>query len=148
MHYSAPTDHPEAPAGTASDPSDAEGRRGVPSGARGLPRYRFGFLARYLRPLVFEARVSRSCRQYEVAQWLGIPSHALSEYLTRRSHPSSEREQKLLRLGCDVRRLRRAMLADKLGFWMDKMELSIDDLGGALRRVDAEVSQASDKNPN
>ena len=78
------------------------------------PRYRFGFLARYLRPLVFEARVSRSCRQFEVAEWLEMPGHALSEYLTCRSHPSEEREQKLLRLGCDVRRLRRAILADKL----------------------------------
>ncbi len=109
------------------------------------PRYRFGFLARYLRPLVFEARVSRSCRQYEIAEWLEIPGHALSEYLTRRSHPSGEREQKLMRLGCDVRRLRRAILADKLSFWMEKMDLTVDDLGGAVRRVDAEVHQATER---
>lgn len=111
------------------------------------PRYRFGFLARYLRPLVFDARVSRSCRQYEVAEWLEIPGHALSEYLTCRSHPSEEREQKLLRLGCDVRRMRRAMLADKLSFWMEKMDLTVDDLGGAVRRVDAEVHQVTEKGP-
>jgi len=111
------------------------------------PRYRFGFLARYLRPLVFEARVSRGFRQYEVAEWIEIPGHALSEYLTRRSHPSEEREQKLMRLGCDVRRLRRAMLADKLSFWMEKMDLTVDDLDGAVRRVEAETHHAMVKDP-
>ncbi len=107
-------------------------------------RYRFGFLACYLRPLVFRARMSRGWRQYEIAEWLEIPDHSLSEYLTCRSHPSEEREQKLLRLGCNPRHLRRAILADKLSFWMDKRGLSEDDLGAAVRQVGAEMHRTTE----
>jgi predicted transcriptional regulator len=88
--------------------------------------------------------MSRGYRQYEVAKWLEIPDHSLSEYLTCRSHPSEDREEKLLRLGGDLRRLRRAILADKISFWIEKLDLTVDDAGGALRQVDAELHRDTD----
>ena len=81
-------------------------------------RYRLGFVAKYLRPLVFEKMHREGWRQYQVADWIGVPRHALSEYLSRRTHPSAERRARLLKLGCDEADLVRAELADKLEWWM------------------------------
>ncbi|NKB90299.1 MAG: hypothetical protein GKS06_18995 [Acidobacteria bacterium] len=101
-------------------------------------RYRYAFVARYLKPLVFETMLARGWRQYHVAEWLGMPDHALSEYLTGRSHPSEGRLRELGRLGCEMSRLRRAMLADKLTYWIDTMDIGVDDVVGAVRRIEAE----------
>ncbi|NKB89207.1 MAG: hypothetical protein GKS06_13400 [Acidobacteria bacterium] len=118
--------------------------RGLVSGGAddGRRRYRYGFVARYLKPLVFDLMMVRDIRQYEVARWLGIPDHALSEYLTARSHPSAERQQDLERIGAELRRLKRAMLADKIQYWIDNMAFEIEDVYGALRRIETETARA------
>ena len=85
--------------------------------------------------------VSRDCRQYEVAEWLGISDRALSEYLTGQSHPSGSQLQKLERLGSDGTRLKRAMLADKLSHWMDGYDVTPEDVDASLRRIEAEVAR-------
>lgn len=104
-------------------------------------RYARGFLARYLRPFVFDVMVRHEWSQAEVADSLGMPGHALSDYLSRRAHPSPEREQQLLRLGCDARRLRRVLLADKLAGLLETMDLCPDEARGALRRIEADHSR-------
>ena len=125
---SGPGDQPRQTRGLAATKAADDARR----------RYRYGFVARYLKPLVFDLMVLREWRQYDVARALGIPDHALSEYLTARSHPSTDRQQDLEKIGAEVRRLRRAMLADKIQYWIDNMAFEIEDVYGALRRIEAE----------
>lgn len=109
-------------------------------------RYRHAFLARYLKPLVFDAMLARGWRQYEVAEWLDISERALSEYLTGRSHPSDEQLRKFAPLRCDAGRVRRVILADKLAYWIDHMDAEIDDVRGALRRIEAERARRASDN--
>lgn len=42
-------------------------------------RYRFGFFARYLRQFVLAKIDAEGWRQYDVAKFLGMPTHGLSE---------------------------------------------------------------------
>ncbi len=104
---------------------------------RAAGRYSQGFLARYLRPLIFEQTIARGWRQYHVAKWLGLTNHSLSEYLNRRAHPAMESLPQFEVLGCDVQRLRRAIVADKLLLWMEQLQLNSGDVERALRRIDA-----------
>ena len=61
-------------------------------------RYRYGFVARYLKPLVFDLMMVQEWRQYEVARWLGIPDHALSEYLTTLFESGDQECSSLIRM--------------------------------------------------
>ncbi len=107
-----------------------------------MGRYRRGFLARYLRPFVFDTMLKHQWTQTQVAAWLGMPSKVLSDYLTGRAHPSPQREHELLRLGCDQRRLRRVLLSDKLAGLLESMDLCPDEARGALRRIEADAEAA------
>ena len=98
-------------------------------------RYRFGFFARYLRSFVLAKMDAEGWRQYEVAAWLDMPTHALSEYLNRHTHPSPERRKKLLRLGCSEAELSRVEFADKLDWWMSSHGLGADDVIGSLDSI-------------
>ena len=108
-------------------------------------RYRSGFFARYLRRFVLAKIDAQGWRQQEVAEWLGIPEHALSDYLTRRAHPSADRRCQLERLGCVGQQLLRAQILDKLESWMDANDLDADQLGNCLHQIRAyeyELEQA------
>lgn len=98
-------------------------------------RYRFGFFARYLRTFVLAKMDAEGWRQYDVAAWLDMPTHALSEYLNRHTHPSPERREKLLRLGCTETELARAEFADKLDWWMASHGLGPDDVINSLDAI-------------
>ena len=101
------------------------------------PRYRSGFLARYVRQFVLAKMDAEGWRQQSVADWLGIPDHALSEYLNRRTHPSPDRRATLFRLGCEKHELARAELLDKLEWWMDTNELSPNQMRNCLHQIQA-----------
>jgi transcriptional regulator with XRE-family HTH domain len=88
---------------------------------------------------VGEIRVRQGLRQQEIARDVGLPPHALSEYLNCRAHPSEERQEVLTKLGCDLGRVRRAILADKLAYWMAKLDLDAEDLITAARQVHDEA---------
>ncbi len=107
-------------------------RRKIPTA-----RYREGFLARYLRPLIFEQTVVRGWHQYDVARWLGLTTEALSEYLNRRAHPCIDELDRFTKLGCEPGRLRRAIVADKLLLWMTQLHLDTADIERALQRLDS-----------
>lgn len=98
-------------------------------------RYRFGFFARYLRQFVLAKMDAERWRQYEVAAWLDMPTHALSEYLNRHTHPSPGRRRKLLRLGCSEVELARAEFADKLDWWMSGNGLGPEDVLASLDEI-------------
>jgi len=98
-------------------------------------RYRFGFFARYLRQFVLAKMDAEGWRQYDVAEWLGIPTHALSEYLNRHTHPGADRHAKLRKLGCQEAELARAEFADKLEWWMSSNGLAPEDVVEALERI-------------
>jgi len=98
-------------------------------------RYRFGFFARYLRQFVLAKMDAEGWRQYEVAEWLDMPQHALSEYLNRHTHPSPDRRAKLLRLGCQAEELDRAEFADKLEWWMKTHGMAADDVVDSLEFI-------------
>lgn len=95
-------------------------RRGgdAPPAREDGPRYPYGFFARYLRDHVFAKMDVEGWRQYQVADWVGIPDDALSVYLNRHAHPTPERRRLLSRLGCDDREMVEAELLDKLHLWM------------------------------
>lgn len=98
------------------------------------------FLGRYLEPMVSRVATSRGWRQREVADWLDLPAPLLSDYLAGLAHPLPPQQQRLVRLGCDVPELRRAMLADVLRGWMHTAGLSIVDVRSAVRSVVAETA--------
>jgi len=98
-------------------------------------RYRFGFFARYLRQFVLAKMDAEGWRQYDVAKFLDMPTHALSEYLNRHTHPSQERRRKLLRLGCEEGELARAEFADKLEWWMSSNGLGPDAVIASLDSI-------------
>lgn len=98
-------------------------------------RYRFGFFARYLRQFVLAKMDAEGWRQYDVAKFLGMPTHALSEYLNRHTHPSQERHRKLLRLGCQEGELARAEFSDKLEWWMTSNGLGPDAVIASLDSI-------------
>jgi len=101
------------------------------------PRYRYGFFARYLRQFVLAKMDAEGWRQYDVAKFLGMPTHALSEYLNRHTHPLHERRRQLLRLGCEQGELARAEFADKLEWWMSSNGLGPEAVTAALDSIQA-----------
>jgi len=105
--------------------------------ARQRARYRFGFFARYLRQFVLAKMDAEGWRQYDVARFLDMPTHALSEYLNRHTHPSQERRRKLLRLGCEEGELARAEFADKLEWWMSSNGLGPEAVIASLDSIQA-----------
>lgn len=108
------------------------------------PRYPHGFFARYLREFVFDKMDIEGWRQYQVAEWVGIPDDTLSVYLNRHAHPTGERRELLARLGCDEREMIEAELADKLDLWMRAHDVGGDDVLRFLERIrerDASVAR-------
>lgn len=77
-------------------------------------------------------------RQYQLAEWLGIPDHALSTYLKRHAIPPPERMARLVELGCDERALAEASLADRLDLWMRTHGVDDAELRRALERIEYE----------
>lgn len=107
----------------------------------GGPRYPYGFFARHLRDYVFEKMAAEGWRQYEVADWLGIPDDALSVYLNRHAHPTPERRRLLARLGCDERELLEVELLDKLDLWMRTHGAGRGDVLRFIERMRAHEAQ-------
>jgi len=64
-----------------------------------------------------------------------MPTHALSEYLNRHTHPSPDRRRQLLRLGCREEDLAGAEFADKLEWWMSSNGLGPEDVVGSLESI-------------
>jgi hypothetical protein len=112
-----------------------QGHERAGSSPRPRARYRFGFFARYLRQFVLAKMDAEGWRQYDVAKFLDMPTHALSEYLNRHTHPSQERRRKLLRLGCEEGELARAEFADKLEWWMSSNGLGPDAVISSLDSI-------------
>jgi hypothetical protein len=100
-------------------------------------RYRFGFFARYLRQFVLAKMDAEGWKQFEVADWLDIPQHALSEYLNRHTHPSPERRTNLVRLGCQEAEMDRAEFTDKLEWWMSTHGLASAEVVASLESIQA-----------
>ncbi len=115
--------------------SDPDQQRGADGSHRPRARYRFGFFARYLRQFVLAKMDAEGWRQYDVAKFLDMPTHALSEYLNRHTHPSRDRRLKLLRLGCEESELARAEFADKLEWWMSSNGLGPDAVIASLDSI-------------
>lgn len=121
---------------------DREDRdRGVPRGDG--PRYPYGFFARYLRDYVFDKMDAEGWRQYQVAEWIGIPDDALSVYLNRHAHPTAERRRLLSRLGCREEEMQEAELLDKLDLWMRTHGVGPTDVHHFLERMRARDSRAA-----
>ncbi len=118
-------------------PQFDQGHAAAGASSRPRARYRFGFFARYLRQFVLAKMDAEGWRQYDVAKFLGMPTHALSEYLNRHTHPSLERRRKLLRLGCGERELARAEFSDKLEWWMASNGLGPDAVLASLDSIHA-----------
>ena len=100
------------------------------------PKYPLGFVARYLRHFAWKKMDAAQWRQYELAEWLGIPDHALSTYLKRHAIPPPERLARLVELGCDEKALFEAATADRLELWMRTHGIGVEEVRAALDRIE------------
>jgi len=102
------------------------------------PKYPLGFVARYLRHFAWRKMDAEGWRQYELADWLGIPDHALSTYLKRHALPPPERRHRFVDLGCDEQALGEAEVADRLELWIRNHGFDPDQVRRALERIEYE----------